>query len=79
MSEQRSRWCCYRCTKEVRAAVIMDGPICARCTGICQIQRTLAADQPIPKQIPLEDARASTILARAHAKGLFKLPKGQRQ
>jgi len=72
---QRSRFVCYRCTREVHGLVICDGPICSRCTGVANVQEVLNAGQKIPEPQTAEERRLTAMMARHHAQHHFQLPK----
>jgi hypothetical protein len=72
---ERSRFVCYRCSRQVHALVICDGPVCPRCTGVAQIQRVLSGSEDIPEPISREAKQATEILARHHGMRHFQLDK----
>lgn len=72
---ERSRYVCYRCTREVHALVLCPGPICRRCTGVAQMQKVLAPTEAIPEPVSALAKKATEILGRHHGQRHFQLPK----
>lgn len=78
-ANERARYVCYRCTREVHGLVLCDGPICARCTGVAQIQRVLTPDEAVPEPVSPLAKQISEILGRHQGQRHFQLPRARKQ